>query len=110
MLQLAWDYANGSISEETIGNALYNATDREKVSTVRLLLQSFGASPNATGEEYGTALTAAAFDGIMEMVQLLLDAGAEINDPNGWALQTAAAEGHYEIVQELISRGAEVNA
>ncbi|KAL7807892.1 ankyrin repeat-containing domain protein [Trichoderma aethiopicum] len=110
MLQLAWDYANGSITEKTIGNALYNATDREKVSTVRLLLQSFGASPNATGEEYGTALTAAAFDGIMEMVQLLLDAGAEINDPNGWALQTAAAEGHYEIVQELISRGAEVNA
>ncbi|KAL6856814.1 ankyrin repeat-containing domain protein [Trichoderma novae-zelandiae] len=110
MLQLAWDYANGSITEETISNALYNATDREKTTTVRLLLQSFGASPNATGEEYGTALTAAAFDGIMEMVQLLLDAGADINDSNGWALQTAAAEGHYEIVQELINRGAEVNA
>ncbi|KAH0492017.1 hypothetical protein TgHK011_003415 [Trichoderma gracile] len=110
MLQLAWDYAKGSITEETLSNALYNATDREKVSTVRLLLQSFGASPNATGEEYGTALTAAAFDGIMEMVQLLLDAGADINDPNGWALQTAAAEGHYEIVEELINRGAEVNA
>ncbi|OTA01082.1 hypothetical-protein [Trichoderma parareesei] len=110
MLQLAWDYAKGSITEETISNALYNATDREKISTVRLLLQSFGASPNATGEEYGTALTAAAFDGIIEMVQLLLDAGADINDPNGWALQTAAAEGHYEIVQELINGGAEVNA
>ncbi|KAK0757534.1 hypothetical protein N5P37_010261 [Trichoderma harzianum] len=110
MLQLAWEYANGSITQETLSDALYNATDREKVTTVRLLLQSFGANPNATGEEYGTALTAAAFDGIMEMVQLLLDAGADINDENGWALQTAAAEGHYEIVQELINRGAEVNA
>ncbi|KAL7953358.1 hypothetical protein V8C34DRAFT_321248 [Trichoderma compactum] len=110
MLQLAWEYANGSITQETLSDALYNATDREKVTTVRLLLQNFGANPNATGEEYGTALTAAAFDGIMEMVQLLLDAGADINDANGWALQTAAAEGHYEIVQELINRGAEVNA
>ncbi|KAL6697088.1 hypothetical protein J3F84DRAFT_406782 [Trichoderma pleuroticola] len=110
MLQLAWEYANGSITQETLSDALYNATDREKVTTVRLLLQSFGANPNATGEEYGTALTAAAFDGIMEMVQLLLDAGADTNDANGWALQTAAAEGHYEIVQELIDRGAEVNA
>lgn len=110
MLQLAWEYASGSITQETLSDALYNATDREKVTTVRLLLQNFGANPNATGEEYGTALTAAAFDGIMEMVQLLLDAGADINDANGWALQTAAAEGHYEIVQELINRGAEVNA
>ncbi|KAL7940787.1 hypothetical protein V8C42DRAFT_336550 [Trichoderma barbatum] len=110
MLQLAWEYANGSITQETLSNALYNATDREKITTVRLLLQSFDANPNAIGDEYGTALTAAAFDGIMEMVQLLLDAGANVNDPNGWALQTAAAEGHYEIVQELISRGAEVNA
>ncbi|RFU76297.1 multiple ankyrin repeats single kh domain-containing [Trichoderma arundinaceum] len=110
MLELAWEYANGSITQETLSNALYNATDREKTHTVSLLLQKFGANPNATGDEYGTALTAAAFDGIMEMVQLLLDAGANINDPNGWALQTAAAEGHYEIVQELISRGADVNA
>lgn len=110
MLELTWEYANGAITEETLSNALYHATDREKTTTVRLLLQKFGANPNATGDEYGTALTAAAFDGIMEMVQLLLDAGANINDPNGWALQTAAAEGHYDIVQELINRGADVNA
>lgn len=110
IVQLTWDYAKGSITKETLNNALYEATDREKTSTVKLLLQSFGADPNATGTEYGTALTAAAFDGLIEMVRLLLDAGADVNDEKGWALQTAATEGHYEVVEELINRGADVSA
>ncbi|KAM6510500.1 hypothetical protein FSOLCH5_010940 [Fusarium solani] len=41
---------------------------------------------------------------------MLLDAKADINSPNGWALQTAAAEGHMEIVELLLKRGADVNA
>lgn len=41
---------------------------------------------------------------------MLLDAGADINSPNGWALQTAAAEGHMEIVELLLKRRADVNA
>ncbi len=55
-------------------------------------------------------MTAAAYDGRLDILQLLLDAGADVNSPNGWALQTAAEEGHKNIVEELLKRGAEVNS
>ncbi|KAI2623140.1 hypothetical protein GGR54DRAFT_37967 [Hypoxylon sp. NC1633] len=110
LLQVIWDYAGGSISRERLNDSLYDATDREKESTVQLLLEKYGADPNATGEEYGNALTAAAYDGTMNIIQLLLKAGADPNAPEGWAIQTAAAEGHYQVVEELLKHGADVNA
>ncbi|RFU82165.1 multiple ankyrin repeats single kh domain-containing [Trichoderma arundinaceum] len=109
MVQLAWEYAKGSIFPQVLDIALYLATDGEKKSTVELLL-SYKANPNATGPEYGNALTASAFDGTLDILRLLLKAGASPNDPNGWALQAAAAEGHYMVVKELLESGADVNA
>lgn len=41
---------------------------------------------------------------------MLLDAGANVNAPEGYAIQAAAAQGHYEVVEELLKRGADVNA
>ncbi|KAI1155722.1 hypothetical protein F4825DRAFT_406258 [Nemania diffusa] len=110
MLDVAWEYANGSITAETLKASLYDATDREKDTTVELLLKKFNADPNATGEEYGNALTAAVYDGTLHIVEMLLDAGANVNAPEGYAIQAAAAQGHYEIVQVLLKRGADVNA
>ncbi|KAF6819564.1 multiple ankyrin repeats single kh domain-containing protein [Colletotrichum sojae] len=110
VLEAVWKYTKGNVSKETLNNSLYEATDLEKESTVRLLLESFGVDPNATGEEFGTALTAAAYDGTLDIVNLLLDKGADINSPDGWALQAAAAEGHYDVVKELIDRGADINS
>ncbi|KAL2674225.1 hypothetical protein Neosp_012676 [[Neocosmospora] mangrovei] len=108
-IEAMWEYTNGSISAEQLDKSLYQATDFQNEKTVQLLLR-FGASPDATGEEYGNALTAAAYDGTKDIVNMLLDAKADINSPNGWALQTAAAEGHMEIVELLLKRGADVNA
>ncbi|KAI1767447.1 hypothetical protein GGR53DRAFT_463345 [Hypoxylon sp. FL1150] len=110
LLDVVWEYANGSIDQEMLNKSLYDATDREKESTVKLLLENYKANPNATGEEYGNALTAAAYDGTINIIQLLLDAGADVNAPEGWAIQTAAAEGHYDVVELLLKRGADVNA
>ncbi|KAM6510260.1 hypothetical protein FALCPG4_017884 [Fusarium falciforme] len=108
-MEAMWEYTNGSISAEQLDKSLYQATDFQNEKTVQLLLR-FGASPDATGEVYGNALTAAAYDGTKDIVNMLLDAKADINSPNGWALQTAAAEGHMDIVELLLKRGADVNA
>ncbi|KAK8002173.1 hypothetical protein PG991_014395 [Apiospora marii] len=111
LLGVAWVYSNGAISQETVDRALYDATDCEKKSTVELLLgEPYKGSPNAKGEDYGNALTAAAYDGTADIVRLLLEAGADIHDPAGWPLQTAAAQGHKDLVLEFLERGADVNA
>ncbi|KAK6495994.1 hypothetical protein TWF481_002023 [Arthrobotrys musiformis] len=110
LLTAIWKHTNGSVSQETIDRSLYEAVDIEKESTVKLLLEDFGANANATGVEYGNALTAAAFDGTLEIVRMLLDHGADANSPNGWSLQTAAEQGHLEVVKLLVERGANINA
>jgi ankyrin repeat protein len=51
----------------------------------------------------------------MRLIQMLLDAGADINAPpraeNGWTvLQGAAMRGHINLVHFLLQRGAQVNA
>jgi ankyrin repeat protein len=61
----------------------------------------------------GSALIAAAREGHLEIITLLLDRGANINlvvpgDEN--PLIQASAEGELEAVKLLVSRGANVNA
>lgn len=51
LLEVIWEYADGSIDQEMLNKSLYDATDREKESTVKLLLENYKADPNATGEE-----------------------------------------------------------
>ena len=109
-VEAVWRYTGGNLPPQIVDRALYEATDREKISTIQLLLRDFRASPNATGEEYGNALTASAYDGTLHILRELLDAGADIDSPHGWALQTASAHGHYQVVEELLKRGANVNA
>ncbi|KAM0247206.1 hypothetical protein ACHAP5_004288 [Fusarium lateritium] len=109
ILEAMWEYTSGGISPEALDESLYEATDNESERIIELLLR-YGASANATGEEYGNALTAAAYDGTIDIIKMLLDAGADINSPDGWALQHAAGEGHVDVVNLLLERGANVNA
>jgi hypothetical protein len=67
---------------------------------------------NANGPTYGNALQAASRRGHIEMVQILIDAGANVNTQGGFydnALQAASAGGHIKVVQMLIAAGANVN-
>lgn len=52
LLDVVWKYSEGSISVQTLNKSLYHATDNEKESTVKYLLEECKADPNATGEEY----------------------------------------------------------
>ena len=88
-------------------NALYAAAYGGYRDLVQMLIQQ-GASANARGELYGSALQAAAL-GNADIVSLLLAKGA---DPNleggkyGSALQAASVKGHRGIVQLLLDNGA----
>jgi ankyrin repeat protein len=45
----------------------------------------------------------------MDIVMILLNAGASAQAPTGYALQAAAGQGHDEVVTLLLDRGASVN-
>ena len=50
--------------------------------------------------------------GFLDIVQLLLDNGANVNDSNfdqQTALMEASEEGHFEVVKLLVQKGANVN-
>jgi ankyrin repeat protein len=64
-------------------------------------------------KDAGDALYYASLLGLEEVVQMLMDAGADVNAQGGWygnALQSASAEGHEKVVQMLMDAGADVNA
>jgi ankyrin repeat protein len=108
ILDKLWHYSRGAFSQQSKDLSLYTATDFELKSTVKMLL-AMGANPDAEGEEYGNALTAAAYDGTIDIVTLLLNSGAHVRHPAGYPLQAAASQGHDDVVKLLLSRGANVN-
>lgn len=75
-------------------------------------LLAAGASPNGFGNGV-TALARAAEYGLEECVQILLDAGADVNERKSYhnsALGEACSGGHAGCVKLLLAAGADVNA
>ncbi|KAK0630722.1 ankyrin repeat-containing domain protein [Bombardia bombarda] len=105
-----WERVGRRLAKETLNKALYEATDKEKKHTVKLLLETYGVDPNeSTGKVYGDALTASAHDGTEEILDMLLKHGAKVDGPSGWALQIAAFKGHTKVVEKLLDKGADIN-
>lgn len=68
---------------------------------------------NSRDSMSNTVLQWAAKCGHKQMVQLLIDWGADVNAEKGWygtALQAASEGGHDQTVQLLLNRGAKINA
>ncbi|KAI9773871.1 MAG: hypothetical protein M1840_006097 [Geoglossum simile] len=80
-------------------------------AVVRLMLER-GADPQVSGGDGVNALRVAASHGHIEVVRVLLAAGAYVNThtPQGTALQAAAEGGHVGVVGVLLASKADVNA
>lgn len=93
---------------------LVRAAAEGNVQVVHLLLKA-GACTHSTSEDKETALQAAVGSRNVDLIQILIDAGADVNAPAGpmrgrTALQIAAEESNIQIVKLLLSHGADVNA
>jgi len=80
---------------------LIKAIRLRDIDQIKPILDEDGNLVNAYDQTGATALHYAAFDGLREIVQLLLDRGAEINSrdsqfgatPAGWAIEYFAGDG-----------------
>jgi ankyrin repeat domain-containing protein 50 len=72
------------------------------------MLIDAGADVNAQDRRHGNALQAASERGYEKVVQMLIDAGADVNQGGkyGNALQAASMKGYEKVVQMLIDAGA----
>ena len=95
-----------------LGRALIDAATGGQLEAVRTLL---GQGANVEVEDdihQFTRLYWAAFNGHLEVAELLLDSGASVdalNYANWTPLFSASARGHLAVVKLLVARGANVN-
>ncbi len=104
---------NRGIDPNTIdeqGNTLLLIAAREgHLRTVQAILQ-YRPSVSHRNLAGDSALMLATLGGHREVVDVLLEAGAELNH-DGWApLVYAAFQGHLDLVEKFIQRGADVHA
>ena len=91
-------------------SALESASGIGREAIARLLLAK-GADPNLRNRKGSTALHEAAYSGYPNIVQMLIDAGADLNvaeSEYGYTpIATAAFKGHPDVVKLLLDAGAD---
>ena len=106
-----WTNSLRAPGKQLLWSELRNAIRDNSAEEITRLLDQHG-DINEVDSKYGTALTAAAFEGRINVVSLLLDKGADINivgGEYGTALAAAAFNGNVDMVSLLLNRGADVN-
>jgi len=98
-----------------IGTSVQNATMEKAYEVLKALLQH-GAKPDSTTRDCPhSALQIACQEGSIELVELLVEYGANVNCPpatkfGATALQFAAIGGYMGIAHLLLEKGADVDA
>ena len=104
-----------SATAPTLQSQLCAAVENEKVATVRRLLKEDAADPSVPGKSdpIRTPLYFAAKAGHVDLVRLLLEHNADINqariDCGATPVYLAAQEGHADVVQVLLEHNADPN-
>ena len=101
-----------SVFCEDIQKELLLAAERGNVDTIIKVCSTFMVDVNFVRERHYSPLIKAAMKGHKDLVQLLLDRGAEPNMSNEYGsapLHWAAQEGQKDVVQYLLDREAELN-
>ncbi|XP_037082512.1 histone-lysine N-methyltransferase EHMT2-like [Pollicipes pollicipes] len=86
------------------------ASEHKHPAVVKYLLER-GANPQLCDEEQNTGLHWAAYSGSMEIAELFLTAGCQVNSPNvhgDTPLHIASRQQHYECVLLMLAHGANV--
>ena len=98
--------------EKAAGMALVVGSLQGRLSLVRTMLER-GADVNFVDDDDFTALFCASQNGHLEIVDVLVAAGALVNwarkDDGATAVIMASQQGHHDVVHRLIRGGADVN-
>lgn len=108
MLTLLLNNRDSDVPGYKYDGAIAEAVNRNNVEAVRLF-----SKYNLISNVYGVLddmLNVAVEKGNVEMIQTLLDAGADIHASNDHALESAAANGNNQVVELLLEAGADIHA
>lgn len=112
LLTLAIALATSSVALGSTGEDLYRAVQDGNSKRVAKLLRGGADARWATADRRWTSLHVAAQNGDQEIVQLLIEAGANVSaaESEGWTpLHLATYGGHFDVVESLLAAGASVN-